>query len=177
MGESAYITFVGSWCLLPYFCIIMPSHNTNACCKVLHEWNAYYRWQPSPSDTNMMKFWKACLFRTTSMSGYSQANTPLNEATFPTLFEITIDYLPIQATLVPSKHIYSFSSETNTKKCNQIHPVLIEALQLLKCALKKKCLDFMQGWLIAESLLCKDDPMLLICCWYYSEAWRGTWKM
>src|SRR5882757_108109 len=57
------------------------------------ELQTYITGQPSPSGTNMMKFWEARLFRTTSMSG-SQANTPLtsqlNETTFPTLFEIAM---------------------------------------------------------------------------------------
>lgn len=69
-----------------------------------------------------------------------------------------MDYLPIQATSVPSERIFSSSSETDTKKRNRIHPILMEALQLLKCALKKERLDFTQGWLTAETLLCEDEP-------------------
>ena len=48
-----------------------------------------------------------------------------------------MDYLPIQASAVPSKRVFSSSAETDTKKCNRINPVLMEALQMLKFALKR----------------------------------------
>jgi hypothetical protein len=74
----------------------------------------------------------------------------LNERVFPTLFRIAMDYLPIQASSVPSERIFSSSSETDTRKRNRIHPILMEALQMLKLALKKGRMDFMQGWVADE---------------------------
>jgi hypothetical protein len=82
----------------------------------------------------------------------------LNETTFPTLFMIAMDYLPIQASAVPSERVFSSSSETDTKKRNRIHPILMEALQMLKFALKKERLNFMQGWITSESLMCDREP-------------------
>jgi hAT family C-terminal dimerisation region len=48
-----------------------------------------------------------------------------------------MDYLPIQASAVPCERIFSSSAETDTKKQNRIRPELMEALQILKFALKK----------------------------------------
>jgi hypothetical protein len=53
-----------------------------------------------------------------------------------------MDYLPIQASAVPCERVFSSSAETDTKKRNRIKPELMEALQVLKFALKKTRLDF-----------------------------------
>jgi len=66
------------------------------------------------------------------------------------LFLMAIDYLPIQASSVPCERIFSLSSETDTKRRNQISPLTMEALQMLKFHLKKRCLSFMQGWVTSE---------------------------
>jgi hypothetical protein len=52
--------------------------------------------------------------------------------TFPTLYDIALDYLPIQASSVPSERIFSSSAETDTLRRNRIKAVLMEALQMLK---------------------------------------------
>ncbi|KAF9489960.1 hypothetical protein BDN71DRAFT_1347208, partial [Pleurotus eryngii] len=66
------------------------------------------------------------------------------------LFTMSMDYLPIQASAVPCEHIFSLSAEMDTKRCNHIKPELMEALQMLKCTLKKDRLDFTTGWTTAE---------------------------
>jgi hypothetical protein len=66
----------------------------------------------------------------------------MHEHTFPTIFCIAMDYLPIQALAVPCERIFLSSTETDTKKQNRIRPELMEALQILKFALKKNRLDF-----------------------------------
>jgi hypothetical protein len=76
----------------------------------------------------------------------------------PTFFEIALDYLPIQASSVPSKCVFSSSAETDTKKRNRINPELMEALQMLKFALKQSCLNFTQHWLTLESMLREWEP-------------------
>ncbi|KAG9308927.1 hypothetical protein JVU11DRAFT_11388 [Chiua virens] len=48
-----------------------------------------------------------------------------------------MDYLPIQASAVPCKHVLSSSVETDMKKRNRISPRLMEALQMLKYDFKK----------------------------------------
>ncbi|KIK22935.1 hypothetical protein PISMIDRAFT_101584, partial [Pisolithus microcarpus 441] len=56
---------------------------------------------------------------------------------FPTLYQIAMDYLPIQGSTVPCERIFSSSAEMDTKKWNRNQPVLMEALQMLKFHQKK----------------------------------------
>ena len=85
---------------------------------------------------------------------------------FLTLFSIALDYLPIQVSSVPCEHIFSSAKETDTKKCNCIHPTLMEALQILKFSLKKEWLNFTNGWTTARAemlktkTLCPADDLL-----------------
>ena len=58
-----------------------------------------------------------------------------------------MDYLLIQASSVPCERVFSSSAETDTKKQNRIKPELMEALQVLKFALKQEHLDF-SGYLL-----------------------------
>jgi hypothetical protein len=46
--------------------------------------------------------------------------------------------------------VFSSAKETDTAKRNRMSPVLMEALQLLKFALKKQRLDFIKGWATPE---------------------------
>jgi len=64
-----------------------------------------------------------------------------------------MDILPVQATSVPCKHVFSSAKDTDTAKQNQISPLLMEALQLLKFSLKKQCLNFTAGWSTSESAI------------------------
>src|SRR5229473_2734060 len=75
----------------------------------------------------------------------------INKAEFPTLFGITLDYLPIQASSVPCERVFLSAKKTDTLKCNRIHPVLMEALQTLKFSLKKERFNFTSGWQTALS--------------------------
>jgi len=75
------------------------------------------------------------------------------QVTWPTIFWGALDYLPIQASSVPSERIFSSSAETDTKKCNRINPILMESLQMLKFALKKAHLDFTGGWITSENVM------------------------
>lgn len=71
---------------------------------------------------------------------------------------MSLDFLPIQASAVPSERVFSSSAETDTKKRNRISPILMEALQMLKFALKKDRLNFTQDWITAESLMIEKEP-------------------
>jgi hAT family C-terminal dimerisation region len=81
-----------------------------------------------------------------------------SQQTYPTIFDVSLDYLPIQASAVPSERAFSSSAETDTKKHNRINPVLMEALQMLKFALKKARLDFTTGWITPESDMREREP-------------------
>ena len=88
-----------------------------------------------------------------------------NETRFPTLFAIALDYLPIQASAVPCEQVFSSSGETDVKRRNRIHPMLMEALQMLKFSLKQTRLNFMKGWMSKERDITEtgvdDEPDLL----------------
>ena len=56
----------------------------------------------------------------------------LSESMLPTCYDMSLDYLPIQVSLVPSEHIFSSSAETDMKRHNHINPVLMEALQMFE---------------------------------------------
>ena len=66
---------------------------------------------------------------------------------------MALDYLPIQASSVPSERVFSSSAETDTKRRNRIHPVLMGALQMLKFSLKQRRLNFTDGWAVTEDEL------------------------
>lgn len=71
---------------------------------------------------------------------------------------MALDYLPVQASAVPSERVFSSSAETDTKKQNRIKPVLMEALQMLKFALKQSRLDFTKDWVTPESVMQEMEP-------------------
>ncbi|KAF8175182.1 hypothetical protein K438DRAFT_1771151 [Mycena galopus ATCC 62051] len=61
---------------------------------------------------------------------------------------------PCHATSVPSERVFSSSTETDTKRCNRINPILMEALQTLKFNYKKSRLNFMSE---GQSATVADD--------------------
>ena len=81
-----------------------------------------------------------------------------SETSLPTCFDMSLDFLPIQASMVPSEHVFSSSAETDTKKRNHINPVLMEALQMMKFTLKRSCLNFTKDWATPESDLLEQEP-------------------
>jgi hypothetical protein len=113
----------------------------------------------SAAGTNTLKFWE--VRDTESESTQTSANylgQQSSQLTYPTIFDVSLDYLPIQASAVPSERVFSSSAETDTKKRNRINPVLMEALQMLKFALKKARLDFTAGWITSESDMQEREP-------------------
>jgi len=73
-----------------------------------------------------------------------------------TLYLIALNYLPIQASAVPCEHVFSSSAKTDTKRRNRIHPVLMEALQMVKFSLKNDRLNFTEGLIMPECDMIDD---------------------
>jgi hypothetical protein len=73
-----------------------------------------------------------------------------------------MNYLPVQGSSVPCKHVFSLSAETDTKKHNQIKPVLMEALQMLKFYCKKSLLNFTTGLVLEEGNFEEGDSKDLL---------------
>lgn len=74
---------------------------------------------------------------------------------YPTLHKMAMDYLPIQASAVPCERAFSSGSETLTPRRNRIEPCMMEALQMLKFALKRGglSLNFTEDLITAEQFM------------------------
>lgn len=125
---------------------------------VLQEYEAYAKAQLSPKGTDLVKFWVVSNLYMMARICCVHGSQQMNEFTFPTLFAMAMDYLPIQASSVPSERVFSSSSETDTVRRNRIKPALMEALQMLKFGLKKARLDFTTGWETDEVLMKVQEP-------------------
>lgn len=109
--------------------------------SVKEEYSTYVMGALSAGSTfDTLGFWKVGFLQIPVISILICPQT--HEFTFPTIFRIAMDYLPIQASAVPCERAFSSSAETDTKKRNRIKPELMEALQVLKFALKKSRLNF-----------------------------------
>lgn len=97
-----------------------------------------------------IKFWEVSICPNNNMMSLMYIKFKTNRETFPTIFKIALDYLPIQASSVPCERVFSSSAETDTNKRNRIKADLMEALQLLKYAYKKERLNFTADLLTAE---------------------------
>ena len=84
------------------------------------EYNAYIMSNLSHSHTDPLVFWE------------------MEHECYPTIFQFMMDYLLIQPSAVPCEHAFSSSSLTDTKQRNQISPILMEALHMLKYSLKQQ---------------------------------------
>ena len=69
---------------------------------------------------------------------------------------MALDYLPIQASSVPCERVFSSSAETDTSRRNQLSPVLMEALQMLKFSINNENMDFTSDLLTPETDLYED---------------------
>ena len=74
----------------------------------------------------------------------------LHEDTFPTLFRIALDVLPVQASAVPSERVFSASKETDTDRRSNIEAELMEMLQVLKYTFREDRLCFTQDWVAPQ---------------------------
>ncbi|THH23039.1 hypothetical protein EUX98_g8138 [Antrodiella citrinella] len=102
------------------------------------EYQSYITSRLSEQSTDIFLFWKN------------------NESTHKRLYKMAMDYLPIQATSVPSERIFSSSGETDTKKRNRLTPAVMEALQVLKFMYKSETLNFTGGWASTEKSILNE---------------------
>jgi hypothetical protein len=62
-----------------------------------------------------------------------------------------MDLMPVQATSVPSEHIFSASKRTTTARRNHLTPKMMEATQILKFEAKnKREISFTKGFSLKE---------------------------
>ncbi|KIJ18259.1 hypothetical protein PAXINDRAFT_71722, partial [Paxillus involutus ATCC 200175] len=104
------------------------------------EYCAYINRDLWEEDSDPLKFWES------------------KRKSYPTIFAIALDHLPIQALAIPYEQIFSSSAETDTKERNQISPTLMEALQMLKYDFKKCRLNFTDRMKLDQCDLLEDEP-------------------
>lgn len=121
------------------------------------EYRSYITAPLSSRTTDIIKFWEVSII-TMDSSDIQCLDFQVNGSTFPTLFKMAMDYLPIQASAVPCERVFSSSAETDTSKRNRIGSLLMEALQMLKFHLKKERLNFTEFWKTQETEMTEDDP-------------------
>lgn len=82
-----------------------------------------------------------CIHKTYRYALIPQQN---NQICYPTLYSMAMNILPIQATSVPCKRVFSSAKETITPRCNHLMPDIMEACQMVKYTLKAqdKLLNF-----------------------------------
>ncbi|EIW78982.1 hypothetical protein CONPUDRAFT_31368, partial [Coniophora puteana RWD-64-598 SS2] len=57
---------------------------------------------------------------------------------YPLLFRVAMDVLPIQASSVPCERVFSSSKATATDTRNNLDPITMEKLQILKFSLRNQ---------------------------------------
>lgn len=123
---------------------------------VIEEFESYNR-EVSPDNTDPLQFWQVSirtnLFRVMGFKNYFQSN----KQRWKTLYAMAMDYLSAQASSVPSERIFSSSAETDTARRNSLSSNMMEALQMLKFALKQRRnsqdYNFLADWVTSmESL-------------------------
>lgn len=66
--------------------------------------------------------------------------------TYPTIFRLAMDIIPIPGSAVPCERVFSSAKETMSPRRSRISAKLMEALQLLKFSIKQgRGLDFTAG--------------------------------
>jgi hypothetical protein len=110
-----------------------------------------------------LKFWEVSIYncRSCYIADIYKKNCKTNCETFPTLFKIALDYLPVQASSVPCERAFSSSGDTDTNKRNRIDYDFFESLQILKYGFKKERLSFTGELLTVTDDLAGVSPELV----------------
>lgn len=117
-----------------------------------------YTTSPTASSvSDLVSYWEVRVYSVLSLCFVLLMATQMSRNQYPTFFEMAMDYLPIQASAVPCERAFSSGAETLTACRNRIKPPIMEALQMLKFALKKSRLNFTCDWQTTETAMEDDD--------------------
>jgi len=131
-------------------------HGSKQETSVDQEYMLYITSPVSPSISDLVSYWQVCIYGFARRSPLLMA-TQMARNQYPTFFQMAMDYLPIQASAVPCEQAFSSGAETLTPRRNRIKPAIMEALQMLKFALKKTRLNFTSDWLTTEVAMNEDE--------------------
>lgn len=127
------------------------------------EYSSYVTTPVNRAPVNLVSYWEVCSIALSFVSVLFSSAPQMAKSQHPTFFEMAMDYLPIQASAVPCERAFSAGAETLTARRNRIKPSLMEALQMLKFALKKRRLNFTEDLLTSEQVMDEkeddDDPL------------------
>ena len=87
------------------------------------------------TGTEILLFWQVSISFPSPISLGFTVYIKENQLRYPTLFQLAMDILPIQASAVPCERVFSSGKETMTARRNRISSMLMEALQILKFAI------------------------------------------
>jgi len=94
--------------------------------------------------TSLLSWWQVSMVHNAAVPVIDNKIHQEHEHVFPTLFKVTMSYLAIQGTAIPSERVFSSSAETLTKRCSCLQPEMIKALQMLKYLQWKSHLEWME---------------------------------
>jgi len=89
----------------------------------------------------------------------------------PLLYATTMDVLPMQASSVPCKRVFSSSKETNMLRWSQLSPETMEMFQVLKFQYHSRRLDFNNKWIASEAKLSVADISLELVNEMLTDGW------
>ena len=73
------------------------------------------------------------------------------------MYHVALDVLPVQASSVPSEHVFSSNKETDTLCRNNLSPEMMEKLQILKFTFASERMDFNDKWVTTEEEISVPD--------------------
>lgn len=115
------------------------------------EYKAYVNGTRARIDVDLVKYWDVSDLYLLDLQLLSyKRHFQKHGDEYPIVFLMAMDFLPIQASSVPCERVFSSSAETDTSRRNRLSPVLMEALQMLKFALKDNPLNFTNDILTSE---------------------------
>ncbi len=71
----------------------------------------------------------------------------MHRFSYPLLWKVARDVLPVQASSVPCERVFSSSKHTTGQQRNTLQPGIVEKLQIMKFGLKQDRLNFTVDWI------------------------------
>ena len=102
------------------------------------------------ADFDILVFWQVCpLILLNSCYTYIYVRQA-HKYTFPLLYRVALDVLPVQAYAVPCERVFSSGKETDAARRSNLSPDMMESLQILKYLFREERLSFENDWMDTE---------------------------
>jgi hypothetical protein len=117
--------------------------------KELNRWVADPLWLKS-QPLNLVRFWDVRFCFPQLIIQVTIYLAQESEMSYPLMFRVALDILPVQASAAPCERIFSSSKETCIVRRSLLSASLVEILQVLKQLYKEERLDFTSHWIAKE---------------------------